>query len=258
MTPPPPPAELSAAGRRSWELLVATPLAHRGLWNVRAPENSLTAFERACEGGYGMELDVQLSADGEAMVFHDDRLDRMTAETGRLADYSAADLAQMQLGPTEETIPTLSAVLERVAGRGLVMIELKVLGGDEGALERRVAELIDSYHGPHAVLSFNPHAMGWFADHRPGVLRGLNSWSYYDATDWMLSPAQRESLAELEHVGIARPHFLSLGLDMLPSRRADELRAAGLAVAAWTVRSPTRWALVEPHCDSLIFEGWRP
>lgn len=258
MTSPQPPVELDAAGRTSWELLVTTPLAHRGLWNAQAPENSLPAFEAACEAGYGMELDVQLSADGEAVVFHDDRLDRMTAETGRLADRGAAELSRMRLGPTDETIPSLSEVLARVAGRGLVVIELKVLGGDEGALEARVAEVIDGYDGPHAVLSFNPHTMGWFAENRPGVLRGLNSWSYFDATDWMLPAEQRQALADLEHVEIARPHFVSLGLDLLPSARADELRAGGMAVAAWTVRSPADWARVSAHCDAMIFEGWRP
>ena len=259
MTVPPPPGELSAGGRRAWAQLFAPPLAHRGLWSPQGPpENSLAAFEAACAAGYGLELDVQLTADGEAVVFHDDRLERITTAEGRVAEHAAADLAGVRLGGSDQTIPTLAQALERVAGHGLVLIELKVLGGDEGPLERRVAEVVEGYGGPFGLISFNPHAVGWFADHRPGWLRGLNSSAYHDASNWMLDPAQRQGLARLDHAAIARPHFLSLGLEALPNPYADALRAAGAPVAAWTVRSPRQWARVSTHCDAMMFEGWRP
>jgi glycerophosphoryl diester phosphodiesterase len=254
------PSDLSQAARTAWTGLFEAPLAHRGLWSSDgAPENSLAAFEAACDAGYGMELDVQLTADGEAAVFHDDRLEhRLTAGSGRVAERTVAELATIRLGSSSETIPTLAQALDRVAGRALMVIELKVLGGDEGALEQRVAELLDRYEGPVAVISFNPQAVGWFAEHRPGVLRGLDSSAYHDALNWPLAPEQRRALAELEHVAIAAPHFLALGLDMLPSARGAELRAAGLPVLAWTVRSPGQWARVQSCCDNLMFEGWRP
>ena len=257
-----------AAGRapagvdaHAWAALFAAPVAHRGLWNTDKgrPENSLAAFDAAADAGYGMELDVQLSADGEAVVFHDDRLSErgLTEASGRVADHRAADLAEVRLAGTRETIPTLSEVLECVGGRSLVVVELKVLNGDEGPLERKVAEILDAYAGPVAMISFNPHAVAWFADHRPDLLRGLDSGSYHDAMQWALPAEERRALAELEHVALARPHFLGLGMDMLPSPSADALRARGVPVVAWTVRSPAQWARVRAHCDNLMFEGFK-
>jgi glycerophosphoryl diester phosphodiesterase len=244
----------------AWADLFGAPIAHRGLWDRdAAPENSLAAFEAACGAGYGMELDVQLSADGEAVVFHDDRLNdrELTTASGRVAAHRAADLAEVTLAGTRETIPTLSETLECVGGRGLVVIELKVLNGEGERLERRVAEVLEGYAGPAAVISFNPHTVAWFADHHPAILRGLDSASYHDALAWTLPAAERQALAELEHATLARPHFLGLGMDMLPSASADALRAKGTPVVAWTVRSPAQWARVKAHCDNLMFEGFR-
>jgi glycerophosphoryl diester phosphodiesterase len=245
----------------AWAALLSAPVAHRGLWNKdkERPENSLAAFEATCVAGYGMELDVQLSADGEAVVFHDDRLnDRdLTTASGRIAEHRAADLAEVRLGGTRETIPTLAEALECVGGRSLVVIELKVLNGEGDKLERRVAEVLEAYAGPAAVISFNPQAVAWFADHAPTVLRGLDSAAYHDALNWTLPATERQALAELQHVALARPHFLGLGMDMLPSASADALRAKGMPVVAWTVRSPTQWARVKSHCDNLMFEGFK-
>lgn len=245
----------------AWAALLSAPVAHRGLWNrdKDRPENSLAAFEAAASAGYGMELDVQLSADGEAVVFHDDRLnDRdLTTASGRIAEHRATDLAEVKLCGTRETIPTLAEALECVGGRSLVVVELKVLNGEGDRLERRVAEVLDAYAGPVAVISFNPGTVAWFADHRPAVLRGLDSMSYHDAAHWALPATERQALAELQHVALARPHFLGLGMDMLPSPSADALRAKGMPVVAWTVRSLVQWGRVKAHCDNLMFEGFK-
>lgn len=241
----------------AWDLLFQPPVAHRGLWSPQgAPENSLAAFQAACAAGYGIELDVQLSADGEAMVFHDERLARLTGAEGRLADRAAADLADLRLAGTDERIPTLKEVLALVGRRALVLIELKTSAGAVGPLEQRVHQTIIDHAGPVAVIGFNPYSHAWFAERFPGVLRGLNSYSYADATG--LEPERRAALARLEQVAIAKPHFLSLGLDMLPSAEAAALRADGMPVVAWTVRSPGQWAAVAEGCDNLIFEGFRP
>jgi len=250
------PADVDPA---AWDALFGPPLAHRGLWAPDgAPENSLAAFEAACTAGYGMELDVQLSADDIPVVFHDDRLEhRLTKAHGRIAERTAAELAEVRIKDTRETIPTLAEALECVGGRGLVAIELKVLGGHEGRLEQRVARVLEGYKGPAAVISFNPHSIGWFAEHRPKLLRGLNSSSYHDALNWAIPPEERQALAELSHVALARPHFLSLGLDMLPSESGAALRARGMPVLAWTVRSPEQWDRVRRGCDNLMFEGFR-
>jgi glycerophosphoryl diester phosphodiesterase len=240
---------------QAWDLLFHPPIAHRGLWSPDGPpENSLAAFQAACAKGYGIELDVQLSADGEAMVFHDDKLTRMTGAEGRLRDRTAAELSELRLAGADETIPTLTETLALVGHRAMVHIELKTPYGEVGPLEQRVHEVIADHNGPLCVIGFNPYSHAWFAERYPGVLRGLDSYSYAKAPH--MTEAQRRAFAALEHVEIARPHFLALGLDMLPSEKAAKLRGEGMPVVAWTVRKPEEWAAVRDGCDNLIFEGF--
>jgi len=241
----------------AWDRIFAPAVAHRGLWSKSgAPENSLAAFEAACETGYGIELDVQLSSDGEAMVFHDGPLKRMTGREGRIADYTAADLGAIPLAGTEETIPTLVETLALVGHRAFVQIELKTPAGEVGPLEQRVHEVIIDHAGPIAIIGFNPYSHAWFADRYPNVLRGLDSYSYRAADNGRMAREEREAYARLEHVAIARPHFLALGLDMLPSKEAAKYRDKGMPIVAWTVRSPAEWDKVKDGCDNLIFEGF--
>ncbi|HTX48168.1 MAG TPA: glycerophosphodiester phosphodiesterase family protein [Caulobacteraceae bacterium] len=241
----------------AWDRVFAPPVAHRGLWSPSGPpENSLAAFEAACEAGYGIELDVQLSADGEAMVFHDSQLTRMTGRGGRVGDFSADDLSAMRLAGSDETIPTLAEALTLVGRRAFVQIELKTLAGEVGPLEQRVHEVLIDHNGPIAVIGFNPYSHAWFADRHPRVLRGLDSYSYAAAGNARMAAEERRAYARLEHVAIARPHFLALGLDMLPSQEARRYREQGMPIVAWTVRSPDEWDRVKDDCDNLIFEGF--
>ena len=241
----------------AWERLFSPAIAHRGLWSPDgAPENSLGAFQAACAAGYGIELDVQLSADGEAMVFHDEDLARMTGVAGRPCDRTAVELAELRLKGTDERIPTLTETLALVGHRAMVHIELKTPYGHVGPLEQRVHEIIIDHAGPVCVIGFNPYSHAWFAERFPGVLRGLDSYSYGKAPQ--LAEAQRASFAKLEHVAIARPHFLALGVDMLPSEVAARHRGRGMPVVAWTVRSTEQWEAIRAGCDNLIFEGFHP
>ena len=240
----------------AWDLVFAPPIAHRGLWKPSGPpENSLAAFEAACEAGYGIELDVQLSRDGEAMVFHDSTLKRLTGRAGRIGDFTAAELAATPLGGTEETIPSLMETLALVGHRAMVLVELKTPPGEVGPLERRVHDILIDHAGPAAVIGFNPYSHAWFADRHPKILRGLDSDSYRDPNR-KLAPEQRKAFARLEHVALARPHFLALGLDMLPDARAERFREAGMPLVAWTTRSPADWGRVKDGCDNHIFEGF--
>jgi glycerophosphoryl diester phosphodiesterase len=241
----------------AWERLFEPAIAHRGLWSPDGPpENSLGAFQAACAAGYGIELDVQLSADGEAMVFHDDDLERMTGQAGKVSDYTAADLGQMRLKGSDERIPTLREALVEVGHRAMVHVELKTPFGRVGPLEQRAHEVLIDHNGPTCVIGFNPYSHAWFAERFPGVLRGLDSYSYKRAPH--MDEEQRASYARLEHVSIARPHFLALGLDMLPSHAANGFRIEGLPIVAWTVRDPGQWEAIRDSCDNLIFEGFRP
>jgi glycerophosphoryl diester phosphodiesterase len=183
----------------AWERLFEPAVAHRGLWSPGGPpENSLGAFQAACARGFGIELDVQLSADGEAMVFHDETLERMTGVKGRLADRTAAELSELRLKDTDERIPTLLEALAEIGRRALVQIELKTPYGAVGPLEQRVHELIIDHAGPVAVIGFNPYSHAWFAERFPGVLRGLDSHAYTTAPH--MAEEQRRAFASQEGV----------------------------------------------------------
>jgi glycerophosphoryl diester phosphodiesterase len=180
----------------------------------------------------------------------------MTGAEGRVSDHTAADLAELRLAGSDETVPSLADALAMVGRRALVLIEIKSAFGAVGRLERRVHEVLIDHNGPACVIGFNPYSHAWFAEHHPKVLRGLNSYAYRDADARHLAPELRRSFAKLEQVGIARPHFLALGLDMLPNARAAALRKDGMPVVAWTVSEPAQWEAVKGGCDNLIFEGY--
>ncbi len=223
--------------------LLSAPIAHRGLWRVGGPpENSLAAFDAACAGGYGIELDVRLSADGEAIVFHDDALERLTAESGLTEERTAQELGELRLLGSDQTIPTLEQALNTIAGRSLVLVELKTLPGQESPLEARVAAMLAAYTGPCGVLSFNAEALNAVAAHAPGLIRGLNVGT-------------EEELAEIDG---ARPHFLSISIDLSDHPRVEDWRGAGRTAIAWTVRKSADWERLSALVDNLIFEGFAP
>lgn len=241
----------------AWDLLFKPPIAHRGLWSPDgAPENSLTAFQMAAKADYGIELDVQLSADGEAMVFHDRMMERLTGVEGRLSDHHTADLSNTRLCGTDETIPTLAEALAVIGHGALVLIELKTPYGEVGPLEKRVSEILIDHQGPTAIIGFNPYVHAWFARQHPQVLRGLNSYSYKD--DHTIAREQRRAYAHLEHSGLAKPHFYALGLDIVQKDAAAKVRKDGAPVIAWTVQSADQWTANSDYADNLIFEGFEP
>jgi len=216
---------------QAWDLLFHPPVAHRGLWNHEgAPENSLGAFQLACEAGYGIELDVHLSADGEAVVHHDYSVKRMTGLEGRIRDYTADDLGKMKLKGTDEGIPTLLETLALIGHRAMVHVELKTPFGQVGPLEQRVHEILIDHNGPVCVIGFNPYSHAWFAERFLGVLRGLDSWAWSDEQPH-LSKEQRQSFARLEQVAIAKPHFLAMSLDTVSDPKVAAYREKGMPVS---------------------------
>jgi glycerophosphoryl diester phosphodiesterase len=241
----------------AWDLLFKPPIAHRGLWKRDgAPENSLAAFQAAAHADYGIELDVQLSADGEAMVFHDATMERLTSLTGRFSDHHTADLAATRLAGTDETIPTLSEALAVIGHQAMVLIELKTPFGEVGPLEKRVTEILIDHNGPTAIIGFNPYSHAWFAAHHPQILRGLDSYSYRDNES--LARELRKEYANLEHVELAKPHFLVLGADIVGNGSTSQHRKNGMPVIAWTMRSADEWSAAKAHADNMIFEGFEP
>jgi glycerophosphoryl diester phosphodiesterase len=241
LAPAPPP------GRADW--LRGAVLAHRGLHERGIPENSLEAFRAALDHGLGIELDVQKSSDGQAMVFHDWELDRLTDATGSVSERSAAQLGAIRLSGSEEVIPTLRAALDLVAGKAPLLIEVKSRrDGRVGALCLAVRRVLEGYRGPHAVMSFDPRVSRWLANNSPHTVRGL---VVTEDRDKALAGRLRRHLA-LWH---ARPDFLAYDIRDLPGRFPAAQRRRGLPLVTWTVRSPDLLARALDHADAPTVEG---
>jgi len=226
--------------------LIARPFAHRGLHGAAAPENSRAAFEAAIEARHGIELDVQISGDGRAMVFHDEELGRLAEDEGYVRGRSAAELARIRLRDSDETIPTLPQILALIAGRAPLLIEVKAPDRAAGALALAVADALDGYAGPVAVMSFNPQVGHWFARHASKWLRGLVVTER--GRKWRGGLARRVALWR------SKADFLAYDLRDLPSRFAEAERRKGLRVLTWTVRSLADRARAAQHADQIIYE----
>lgn len=241
--------------------LIDRPVAHRGLHDAAAGviENTASAVDAAVAGSYAIEVDVQLSRDGEAMVFHDFTLDRLTCGTGPLAAQSAADLQAIPFKGTGDRMMTLQDLLERVAGRTLLIIEIKSAFTGDVRLARRAAATVAAYDGPVALMSFDPEMVATVAEAAPNVCRGIVAQRRYGDSEWTnLSALQRWTMGHLLHWPRSRFQFIAyrvadLGIPML--RLA---RACGMPVLTWTVRSPQDRARCASGADQMIFETFRP
>lgn len=247
--------------------LTSRPIAHRGLHD-RAQgviENSFAAASAAIAGGYAIECDIQIAADGEAMVFHDDALDRLTAATGPVEARAATALQRIALTDGGETIPTLGDFLARVAGRTPVIVEIKSRFNGATRLAERAAEILAAYAGPAALKSFDPAIMAYLRTHktRLGIANaplGMVAEARYDDPEWdFLGAERKQALANFLHWDDTRPDFLSYAVMDLPNGVPHLLRRAlGLPLMAWTVRTPQQRAIADQWADQIIFEGWRP
>lgn len=248
----------------------ARPIAHRGLHGGShggaggdlAPgvvENSRAACAAAVARGFAIEIDVQLSADGEAIVFHDDTVERLTGNSGPVRSLSAAALSCLSLTGSAETIPTLGEVLDIVAGAVPLVVEIKdqtgAYGPATGALEDRVAALLSRYAGPAAVMSFNPHSVARLAAIAPDLPRGLVADGFEDAP---VDAATRRALADLEMAEAVAADFVSYHWRDLPTPRTAALREKGVAVICWTIRSAAEARTALAHSDQITFEGFDP
>lgn len=238
------------------------PLAHRALHDVARgrPENSRAAVRAAVAAGYGVEIDLQLSRDGCAMVFHDDDLGRLTDESGPVRQRDAAELRGIRLRGGNEGIPDLAQVLALVAGRAPILAEMKdqhgAMGETDGALERAVARAIAGYEGPLALMSFNPHMVAHMARLAPGVPRGIVSCAFAPANWPMLGAATRARLRGIPDYDRAGCSFISHEVGDLRRPRVAELKARGAAVLCWTVRSAKAEARARQVADNITFEGY--
>ncbi len=237
------------------------PIAHRGLHRTGLPENSMAAFRAAIANGYGIECDIQRAMDGTPMVFHDYELGRLTHETnGTVAASTPAQLARLRLLGTDETIPTLAQMLAEVAGRVPLLIEIKdptlASGPDVGKLPARVAEVLAGYQGPVAVMSFNPHVIAAFHKAAPDIAVGLTTCAY-EAGEWpMLDAATREHLASIADFDDVGASFISHDRADLENPAVTALKARGVPVLTWTIRSTGQEFEARRIADNITFEDY--
>jgi glycerophosphoryl diester phosphodiesterase len=245
------------------------PLTHRALHDrtARRPENSPAAIRAAVAAGYGIEIDLQFSSDGVAMVFHDDNLDRLTAETGPVRDRTAAGLMAIRLRDSDDGIPTLSQVLGLIAGRVPLLIEIKdqsgQMGPDMGTLPQATAQALQGYTGPVAVMSFNPFAVAEMARLAPDVARGLTTWEWppehmppTTTPDGQALAARRDRLVAIADYDAVGACFVSHHWRDLSAPRVRELRGQGAAVLCWTIRSAADEAMARQIAQNITFEGY--
>ena len=244
----------------SLDWLTARPLAHRGLHDASTGviENTASAFAAAIAGGYGIECDLQISADGEAMVHHDDALGRLTEGSSRLAEMSAAAIGKVRFKASADHILTLGELCDLVGGRASLALELKSRFDGDHRLAQRAAAVLTSYKGPAAAMSFDPALVAAVRRIAPRLPRGIVAQRHYD--DWPgLPPALRRRMTFLLHLPHTRPHFIAYAIKDLPALAPLIARIVfRLPLLTWTVRSEHERAQAARWADQMIFEGWRP
>lgn len=216
----------------------------------------------AADAGYAIEIDVQESADGVAMVFHDDTLERLTQATGPVRAHDAAALSLLKVLGTDAPIPTLAEVLAHVACRVPLLIEVKdqhgALGPVPGRLEQAVAVALRDYDGPVAVMSFNPHSVAALAEHAPDIPRGLVTCSFIP-DDWPDVPVARlTELTAIPDYAVTGCSFISHDWRDLEADVVSQLKGQGAQILCWTIRTATDARHALGVARNITFEGFLP
>jgi glycerophosphoryl diester phosphodiesterase len=247
---------------RAPDWLTARPVAHRGLHDIARGivENMPAAAQAAVAGNFAIECDIQLTADGEAMVHHDDALGRLTEGSGALLGKTAAELKAVKFKNTDERMMTLGDLCALVAGRVPLVIEVKSHFDGDRKLVKRMAEVLTAYSGPAVGMSFDPDQVLALCEIMPQLPRGIVAERDYTETDWPeASTEQRRGMTHLRHAFRTRPHFVAYWVNELPSMAPWIARNVfGLPLLSWTVRTPEQRARAARYADQMIFEGFLP
>ena len=242
--------------------LTARPVAHRGLHDISRGivENMPGAVQAAIAGNFAIEVDIQLTSDGEAMVHHDDALGRLTEGSGSLLEKTAAELKAVKFKNTPERMMSLGDLCTLVAGRVPLVIEVKSRFDGDRKLVARMAEVLSAYSGPAVGMSFDPDQVLALRELMPDRPRGIVAERTYDAADWPeASPAQRRGMTHLRHAFRTRPQFVAYWVDELPAAAPWIARNIfGLPLLTWTVRTPEQRERAARYADQMIFEGIVP
>ena len=245
-----------------WDKLENVRYAHRGLHDMKQgiPENSLTAFHRAVESGFGAELDVHLMADGNLAVVHDRDLSRVCGKSAVIEELTLSDLPDYPLKGNGETIPLLSDVLALFGDRAPLIIELKAEHGNYNALTDKVMELLSDWKGTYCIESFHPAVLLRLKKRYPAVIRGQLSENFLRGSDaGKLSWPGRAVLTLLLTTFFTRPDFIAYNYK---DRSCASLRLMkhlyGVREVGWTIRSPQILEALEQEGVMPIFEGFTP
>ena len=247
---------------RAPDWLTARPVAHRGLHDRARGivENMPSAALAAIDGNFAIECDVQLTGDGEAMVHHDDALGRLTEGSCALLGLTATALKEVHFKDTSERMMSLADLCILVRGRVPIIVEVKSHFDGDRRLVKRMAEVLASYSGPVAGMSFDPDQVVALRQMLPELPRGIVAQRHYTATDWPeATPAQRASMRHLEHALRTQPHFVAYWVNDLPAAAPWIARHIfGLPLLTWTVRTAEQRTRAARYADQMIFEGFRP
>ncbi len=242
----------------SW--LTGRPIAHRGLHNPAQGivENTASAALAAIAGRYAIEADLQVSADGEAMVHHDDKLGRLTDGVGALCNMPAAALKRVAFRATADRMMALGDLLDLAAGRVTLVLDLKSRFDGDLRLAARTAHVLAPYRGPVAVMSFDPALIIEMHRLSPNIVCGIVAGRRCPPHVWkLLTPAQRLDLTFLLHGWKSRPAFLAYRVVDLAAVAPRTARLVfGLPLLAWTVRSAQDREQAARLADQMIFEGF--
>ncbi len=232
--------------------------AHRGLHSEGAAENSMSAFAKAKENGYGIELDLRLSKDGELVVFHDETLTRVAGREGRVIDFTAEELSKMSLLGTSDGIPTFREVLDMIDGAVPLLVEIKMGTGESGVAEKFV-EVIEGYKGDFVVESFNPIALKILRKSRPDIMRGMLSSEYMKEEKYKGKLIYRLAQNLMLNF-LARPDFIAYEKNGHGVKNLRFIRRRfNTVLFAWTIKSQEEENAAIGHgFDTVIFEGYIP
>jgi glycerophosphoryl diester phosphodiesterase len=247
---------------RAPDWLTARPVAHRGLHDISRGivENMPGAVQAAVAGNFSIEVDIQLSADGEAMVHHDHALGRLTDATGDVVGKTAAELKAVRFKDTDERMMSLSDLCTMVAGRVPLVIEVKSHFDGDRKLVSRMAQVLAAYSGPAVGMSFDPDQLLALRELIPSRPRGIVAEREYTEDEWPeASAAQRWGMTHLRHAFRTRPQFVAYWVNELPAAAPWIARNIfGLPLLTWTVRTPDQRTRAARHADQMIFEGFVP
>ncbi len=243
---------------RALDWLVAKPIAHRGLHHeaIGRVENCESSFEAAIAMGFSLECDIQLTADGQAVVFHDDEVDRVLDGKGKVKQFTFQEIKALVFKQGRDRVQSLAELIEQVAGRATLVIEIKSLWDFDFTLTDHAVKVLSTYGGPYALMSFDPDLIARVAATASSTVRGITADRVIDPYYNPLPVAKRLAMQSFSHLPQTRPHFVSFDFSQLPFQPITEFRGAGYPILTWTIRNPKQAAAARRWSDQITFENF--